>query len=85
MKLATIIYMIFSILSIVSGIGYLAAGFNANQERTGFSAISGEIQVVLATLVLLACLLYKKRGSKFKILFIFGASLYTGFIIYVIS
>lgn len=85
MKLATTIYMILSILSIVSGIGYLAAGFNANQEYTGFAPISGVIQIVLATLVLLAFLLYKKRGSKLKMPFIFSASLYTAFIIYAVS
>lgn len=84
MKVLSSVFIALSLLSLLSGIGYLVVGNNSNTADTNFSPVSGYVQIVLALLVFLSAVAFKKYGNKFKVAFLGTASLYLAFMIYVL-
>lgn len=85
MKAVTTIFIILSALSIVSGIGYLAVGFNDESNSKDFSLVTGVLQLFLASSVLVSAIAYRKYGKKWKLSFVGAASLFVGFVVYVLA
>ena len=85
MKIASRVFIVLSVLSIISGVGYLAIGLSSSNPNSSFSMLSGVLQIVVALFVLVSSLGYKNQGNKFKIPFLVSSALYVGFVVYVVS
>ena len=83
MRIAAIIFLVIAILSLISGVGYLAVGLLT--ESSGQNMLSpwpGVAQVVIATYLLLFSLLFLKNTEKYKNYFVSGIFLYGSFFMF---
>jgi hypothetical protein len=77
MKIAAIIFLVIAILSLISGVGYLAVGLlSESSSQNLLSPWPGVAQIVIATYLLLFSLLFLKNNEKYKNYFVSGIFMY---------